>query len=254
MEQRHHPHDQAAPVVADEDRALDAERVEQADQVAGQVMDVVGGDLGRPLAVAVAALVGREHAEARRRPAPAPGGATSRPAPGNPWQQHDGRARCPRRAPPADAVGGDDAVREAGHGRGFVARVFPVGKPAGPELRRRSRAGTWQRRRVQGGGQMRSGRDGSTSHGAPRRASCGHAAASARGAVAHRAPAPGRRRAAACTRRPGAAAPRRAPPSSMSSTRTPERRRSVTRPTTPWRSIALSPTAVRNVTRRSPTA
>ena len=50
----------------DEDGLLDAERVEQADQIAGQVMDVVGLDLRRPVAVAVAALVGRDGAEAGR--------------------------------------------------------------------------------------------------------------------------------------------------------------------------------------------
>ena len=63
MEQRHHPDDEAAPVVADEHGALDVERVEQADQVARQMVDVVGGDVVRTVAVAVAALVGRDRAE-----------------------------------------------------------------------------------------------------------------------------------------------------------------------------------------------
>ena len=42
MEHGHRPHHEPAPVVPDEHRALDAEGVEQADEVAGQVVDVVG--------------------------------------------------------------------------------------------------------------------------------------------------------------------------------------------------------------------
>jgi hypothetical protein len=64
VEQWHHPHHQATPVVAHEDGALDADRVQQAYQVAGQVVDVVGGDIRRPVAAAIAALVWGEHAEA----------------------------------------------------------------------------------------------------------------------------------------------------------------------------------------------
>ena len=44
MKQRHRPGDDAAPVVADEDGLLDLQRVEQADEIAGQMMDVVGLD------------------------------------------------------------------------------------------------------------------------------------------------------------------------------------------------------------------
>lgn len=46
MEERHRPGHEAAPVVAGEDGALDSEHVEEADEIAGQVMDVVGADLG----------------------------------------------------------------------------------------------------------------------------------------------------------------------------------------------------------------
>ena len=42
VEERHHPGDDPAPVVPDEDGPLDADRVEQADEIARQVMDVVG--------------------------------------------------------------------------------------------------------------------------------------------------------------------------------------------------------------------
>ena len=100
MEQRHHPDDEAAPVVADEHGALDVERVEQADEVARQMAHVVRGDVVRTVAVTVAALVGRERAEAGRRRARESGGARSTPARGS-----RGRARrpgrCPRRAPRA---------------------------------------------------------------------------------------------------------------------------------------------------------
>jgi hypothetical protein len=65
VQDRHRPDHEAAPVVAREDRALDAEHVEQADQVAAQVVDVVGADRLGPVAAAVAALVGRDHPEAR---------------------------------------------------------------------------------------------------------------------------------------------------------------------------------------------
>ena len=66
MPQRHLPDDDAAPVVADEDRLLDAEMVEQADEVAGQMLDVVGLDGVRPVGRAIAALVRRDHPEAGR--------------------------------------------------------------------------------------------------------------------------------------------------------------------------------------------
>ncbi len=52
--------------MADENGAIDLERVEQTDEVTGEVEQVVVGELGRPVAGAVAALVGRDHAEARR--------------------------------------------------------------------------------------------------------------------------------------------------------------------------------------------
>ena len=65
VQHRHRPDHEAAPVVPREDRALDAEHVEQAGEVARQVVDVVGADRLGPIAAAVAALVGRDHAEAR---------------------------------------------------------------------------------------------------------------------------------------------------------------------------------------------
>jgi hypothetical protein len=51
--------------VADEDRLLDAERVEDAGRVGDEVLDAVGLAVGRRVAVAVAALVGDDDAEAR---------------------------------------------------------------------------------------------------------------------------------------------------------------------------------------------
>lgn len=64
VEDRHRPRREAAPVVAGEHGALDAESVEQRDEVAGQMLEVVGLDpLGR-VAATVATLVGRDHVEA----------------------------------------------------------------------------------------------------------------------------------------------------------------------------------------------
>ena len=65
MEDRHRPGDEAAPVVADEDGALDVERVEQGDQIAGELGEAVCLDRRRGAAAAVAALVGSDGAEAR---------------------------------------------------------------------------------------------------------------------------------------------------------------------------------------------
>ena len=64
VEQRHLPDDHRAPVVADEGRLLGADVVEQAEQVVGEVVDVVGLDRLGPVGLAVAALVRGEHAVA----------------------------------------------------------------------------------------------------------------------------------------------------------------------------------------------
>ncbi len=70
MAQRHLPDDKAAPVVADEDRLVDLEMIEQADEIAGQVLDVVGFDGFGPVGRAVAALIRRDHPNAGGRSAP----------------------------------------------------------------------------------------------------------------------------------------------------------------------------------------
>src|SRR3981189_3239828 len=62
--QRHLPDDKAAPVVADENRLVDLEMIEQADQIAGQVFDVIGFDWLGPVGRAIAALIGRNHPDA----------------------------------------------------------------------------------------------------------------------------------------------------------------------------------------------
>ena len=69
MHQRHLPHDDAAPVVADEDRLVDAEMVEQPDQIPRQVRHVVLRDRPLPLGPfrqAIAALVRRDGPDPRR--------------------------------------------------------------------------------------------------------------------------------------------------------------------------------------------
>ena len=55
----------AAPVVGHDAGALVAERREQARRVAGQRVEVVGRDAARLVGARVAALIGRDHAEAR---------------------------------------------------------------------------------------------------------------------------------------------------------------------------------------------
>ena len=64
MPQGHLPDDKTAPVVADENRLLDLEMVEQTDEIAGQVLDVVGFDRLGSLGSAIATLVRRDHANA----------------------------------------------------------------------------------------------------------------------------------------------------------------------------------------------
>ena len=70
MPQRHLPDDEAAPVVADEDRLLDLQMIEQADEIAGQMLDVIGFDRFRPVGRAITALVRRDHPDAGFAQAP----------------------------------------------------------------------------------------------------------------------------------------------------------------------------------------
>jgi hypothetical protein len=64
MPQRHLPDDKAAPVVTDEDRLADSKVIEQADEIAGQMLDVVGLDGFGPVGCAVAALIRSDHPNA----------------------------------------------------------------------------------------------------------------------------------------------------------------------------------------------
>ncbi len=89
MQQGETPHDHRPPVMADEGRVPVAEMVEECDEIACQVRDVVGGDLGRPGGVAVAALVGGDDVVARRDK----GGHLTTPGEGEvrpPVAEHDG--------------------------------------------------------------------------------------------------------------------------------------------------------------------
>ena len=67
MEERHLPGDDAAPVVADEDGALQAERVEESDEIASEMVDVVVLGRRRRIGLAIAPLVGRDRPVAGRR-------------------------------------------------------------------------------------------------------------------------------------------------------------------------------------------
>ncbi len=64
MQQRRRPGHHAAEVVTDDHRAFGADVIEQADDVGGQLDDVVGVDGDRLRRPAVAALIGRQHAVA----------------------------------------------------------------------------------------------------------------------------------------------------------------------------------------------
>jgi hypothetical protein len=64
MPQRHLPDDEAAPIVTDKDRFADLEMIEQTDEVAGQVLNVVVFDRLGPVGRAIAALVRRDHPDA----------------------------------------------------------------------------------------------------------------------------------------------------------------------------------------------
>ena len=90
------PHEQRAPVVADEHGVVVAGRVEQGQQVAGEVVDAVGLDVTRRARAAVAALVGGQHVVAgggQRLDLVAPRvGAL-----GEAVAEHDGRAGRDRR-------------------------------------------------------------------------------------------------------------------------------------------------------------
>ena len=61
VQQRRIPHHDGTPVVANPDGALGADVVEQADDVGGQLVNVVGLDRIRTRRAAVAALIGSQH-------------------------------------------------------------------------------------------------------------------------------------------------------------------------------------------------
>lgn len=94
MQLRRTPHHRGTPVVADQHRRLGADVVEQADQVAGQVDDVVVADAFRAGAASVTALIGCQHVvtgSGQRRDLATPGIA-------EPWEavcQHHDRCAGP---------------------------------------------------------------------------------------------------------------------------------------------------------------
>ncbi|CAM2152745.1 hypothetical protein PT2222_290061 [Paraburkholderia tropica] len=66
-QQRRVGRDDRPPVVADDRRLANAQRVDEPDEIAGQMEDVVGGGVERRLGVAVSALIGGDDAITRRR-------------------------------------------------------------------------------------------------------------------------------------------------------------------------------------------
>jgi hypothetical protein len=117
VRQRHGPDDDAAPVVASEHRLFDAEMVQKADQIAGQMFHVIGLDRVGSIGQAVTALVGRDH------PAPGRGQGRDLVSPGigelrKAVAQHDRNAlaRAGFVIGHADSVDGRE--RRLRHGRG----------------------------------------------------------------------------------------------------------------------------------------
>src|SRR5581483_5689204 len=94
---------------------LRADRIEEAEDVITQVFDVVALQLGRLRRAAVAALVGRDHVVAGL----GDGGylvAPRVPKLGEAVAQHDDRPFARLGDVHVDAVGGDGAVGDVGHG------------------------------------------------------------------------------------------------------------------------------------------
>src|SRR5579863_2245367 len=65
MSHRHLPDDKSAPVVSDEYRLVDLQIIEQTDEIAGQVLEVVGCDRLRLVARAITTLIRRDHPNTR---------------------------------------------------------------------------------------------------------------------------------------------------------------------------------------------
>src|SRR5258705_13657874 len=64
MPQRHLPDDETAPVVANEDRLVDFEMIEQPDEITGQVLHVIGLDRLGLVGRAITALIRCNHPDA----------------------------------------------------------------------------------------------------------------------------------------------------------------------------------------------
>jgi hypothetical protein len=123
------PHDDRAPVVPDEDGLVDAELVEDADEVAGEVEDVVGLDRLRAARAAVAPLVRREDPVAgsgqRRDLAPPRVGEL-----GEPVGEDDGGPLALVDHVEVDPVGGDRALRHRrSPRRGLQERLTARSRP-----------------------------------------------------------------------------------------------------------------------------
>ena len=65
MAQRHLPDHEPAPVVADEDCLIDVQVIQQPDQIAGEMIEIVILDLLGSVGRAIAALIRRDDADAR---------------------------------------------------------------------------------------------------------------------------------------------------------------------------------------------
>ena len=68
--ERHRPRNETAPIVADENRAIDFQRIEESDQIAGQLGKAVDIDGRRRARIGIASLIGSD----RRKPAAATAG------------------------------------------------------------------------------------------------------------------------------------------------------------------------------------
>ena len=113
-QQRRIPCHRCAPIVAGDHRRLDAEAVDQPDDIADEVQDVVRLDRGGRVGLPVAALVGRDDAKACRRER---GNLMPPRVPrlGPSVAQHDQRTRALLDVMHPDAIGVDEFVLKFRH-------------------------------------------------------------------------------------------------------------------------------------------
>ena len=132
------PRDPGTPVVADHDRALEPEGVEEPEDVPAQVVEVVVGDCVGAGGAAVATLIGRDRSE----PAGGEGRKLVPPRVGElreAVEEDDGEAVARREDVQLGSVDRDEMLLHLGHARTGPRRRRPGSSPVDPSLRRTTR-------------------------------------------------------------------------------------------------------------------